>query len=290
MDLLIFTKAPSAYEPTRYKEEADKLGLKSEIVTYSDLDFIISQDGVQILWKKEAIPTPKAVIFRAAGNDDFYIPQRDYMIDWFRDKGTTVLNAETYKKWSRLDKITQHLEFQKAGLPFIDSEVFGSNERFLNNASGYPKILKKNLSSRGRDVFKISKNDEAKQLFDQGYFARTMLLQPFLKIGQDLRIIVVGGEVIGAMKRVAKPGQYLTNFSQGGMVEDYDIKSDPEALSIAKKTAKHFNLDYVGVDLMMADDGKWKVLEVNRACQFKGFELSTKVNVPLRVMKFFKIV
>ena len=55
------------------------------------------------------------------------------------------------------------------------------------------------------------------------------------------------------------------------MNSDIDIKNIE---NIATKTATHFKLDYVGVDLMMGNDNEWKVLEVNRACQFKGFEKS----------------
>jgi len=285
-DLYLFTKAPSAYEPTRYKEEGDKLGLDIQIVVYSDLDFVLTESGTRILWKGEDLVAPKAVVFRAAGNDNFYIPQRDFLIDWFLERGVKVLNAETYKTWSRLDKITQHFELQKAGLPFVESTVYGLNERLIEQTKTFPVILKKNLSSRGRDVYKLKNSIDAKYLFEQGYFARTMLLQPFLKIGQDLRVIVIGGKVIGAMKRIAQSGQFLTNFSQGGIVESYDIFSDTKALDIAQKTAKHFRLDYVGVDLMMGADGEWKILEVNRSCQFKGFEASTKINVPAKVLEF----
>lgn len=289
-DLFIFTKAPSAYEPVRYKEECDRLNISSEIVVYSDIDFIVTDKEINVLWKGKQMGLPKAAVFRAAGNDEFYIPQRDFLINWFEEHGVKVLNAATYKKWSRLDKITQHFELQKAGIPIVDSKIYGLNERLIEETTGYPKIIKKNLSSRGRDVYKVGSGDDVRAIFDQGYFARTMLLQPFLKIGQDLRIIVVGGKVIGAMKRIAQEGQYLTNFSQGGIVENYNIKGDPKALEIATKTAKHFDLDYVGVDLMMAEDGEWKVLEINRSCQFQGFEASTKINVPEKVIQFLGLI
>ncbi|MFZ5932639.1 MAG: ATP-grasp domain-containing protein [Patescibacteria group bacterium] len=288
MDLLIFTKAPSAYEPSRIFEEGRKFGLKAGIVAYSDLDFVIKNSKVMVFWQGKALPEAKMVIFRAAGGDDFYIPQRDYLIAWFNERGAKVLNAATYKKWSRLDKITQHFEFFNAGIPFIDSQVYGLNERLLSQTKSFPAIIKKNLSSRGKDVFKIEKKKDFTRLFDQGYWARTMLLQPFLKIGQDIRVIVIGGKVIGAMKRTAQPGKYLTNYSQGGIIAAYDIQKDPQAIEIAAKTAKHFLLDYVGVDLMMSDEGLWQVLEVNRACQFKGFEEATKINVPEKVINFLQ--
>jgi glutathione synthase/RimK-type ligase-like ATP-grasp enzyme len=57
---------------------------------------------------------------------------------------------------------------------------------------------------------------------------------------------------------------------------------------VAIKTAVHFDLDYVGVDLMKGNDGEWKVLEVNRACQFKGFEKAVGINVAKEVINFLE--
>lgn len=285
-DLLVFTKAFSAYEPNRFVEEALKMGLKAEIVVYSDLDLEIKKSKTIVRWKGEFLESPKMAVFRAAGGEDFYIPQRDYLIGYFENEGTKVLNAKTYERWSRLDKITQHLEFEKANLPVIDSLIFGHNDRLLADDTTYPSIIKYNLSSQGRDVFKLKRKRDKKRILRKGYFARTMLLQPFLRVGEDLRIIVVNGEILGAMKRIAKKGKYLTNYSQGGLIENYDIKSDPNAIEIAKKTVKHFDLEYVGIDLMKADSGKWQLLEINRACQFNGFETATGINVPKKVLDF----
>lgn len=285
-DLLIFTKALSAYEPNRFYQEALKMGLKAEIVVYSDLDFSLSKGKTFVQNKGKILEAPRMVVFRAAGGEDFYIPQRDYLISYFEQKGSKVLNAETYKRWSRLDKITQHFEFAKAKLPVIDSLIFGSNERLLKYNFDFPSIIKYNLSSQGRDVFKLKRKGNVRRIIRKGYFARTMLLQPFLHVGEDLRIIVIDKKILGAMKRIAKKGKYLTNYSQGGLIEEYDLKDDQKAQEIVKKTVEHFKLDYVGIDLMKSDDGEWKVLEINRACQFKGFETATGLNVPKKVIEF----
>lgn len=285
-DLLIFSKAPNAYEPNRILDEARVQGLSVETISYSDVNSIVKDDKIQINWKNDPMPKAKYVILRSAGGEGFYIPQRDFLIKWFEGQGAKVLNSKTYKLWSRLDKITQHFEFQMAGLPLIDTIVWGSNEKLIENTREFPLIIKKNLSSRGRDVFKVNNLSDIKEIFDNDYNSREMLLQPFLKLGEDLRIIVIGGEVIGAMKRTASEGKYLTNYSQGGSVENYDLEAHPEVREIAEKVAKHFELDYVGVDLMMSDEGGWKVLEVNRSCQFQGFEKATGINVPQKVLQF----
>jgi RimK family alpha-L-glutamate ligase len=100
----------------------------------------------------------------------------------------------------------------------------------------------------------------------------------------DIRVIVLGGKTLGAMKRsAAKKGEFRSNFSLGGAVETWDISDDDKAL--AEKVAKSCGLDYCGVDIIKDTDGKSYILEVNRQCQFQGFEQSTGINVAKSVVE-----
>jgi glutathione synthase/RimK-type ligase-like ATP-grasp enzyme len=56
---------------------------------------------------------------------------------------------------------------------------------------------------------------------------------------------------------------------------------------IAEKVAKVCELDYCGVDIMKDNEGRSYVLEVNRQCQFQGFEKSTGINVARLVVEMF---
>ncbi|KKP47914.1 MAG: Alpha-L-glutamate ligase, RimK family [Candidatus Woesebacteria bacterium GW2011_GWA1_33_30] len=98
----------------------------------------------------------------------------------------------------------------------------------------------------------------------------------FQKAGFDLRVIVIDSKVVGIMKRTPRSGEFLSNFSKRIIIGN-----------IAVETARRFKLDYVGVDIMLGNGNKWKVLEVNRACQFKGFEKALKINVAKEVTEFF---
>jgi len=56
---------------------------------------------------------------------------------------------------------------------------------------------------------------------------------------------------------------------------------------LAEKVAKVCGLDYCGVDIMKDENSKSYILEVNRQCQFMGFEKSTGVNVARKVVEMF---
>jgi RimK family alpha-L-glutamate ligase len=112
------------------------------------------------------------------------------------------------------------------------------------------------------------------------------LWQKCLPTRWDLRIIVLGGKAIGAMKRSAKQDEFRSNYSLGGSVEVWDLGDNDKQL--AEKVAKVCGLDYCGVDIMKDDEGNSYILEVNRQCQFKGFEESTQINVAKLVVELLR--
>lgn len=265
-DLLIFTQYPKTYGPQRIKEEAIKLGLNCKIKSYKYTDL-------------NDLPEAKYVIFREPTASKNIYDLRDKILKSYIEKGSVILNRESYLKWSILDKKTQHLEFKKGDIPAI--------AELPNNTTNYPFIVKSKLGSHGSHVFKIENKNDLDNVL-KNYKIEDLLFQEFQNSGFDLRVIVLGGRVLGIMKRTPREGEFLSNFSQGGFVSKYEGSDIPEIEKIALKTAKHFKLDYVGVDLMKGNDSIWKVLEVNRACQFKGFEQATGTNVASEVVYYLK--
>ncbi|XVH31795.1 RimK/LysX family protein [Haloferacaceae archaeon DSL9] len=91
---------------------------------------------------------------------------------------------------------------------------------------------------------------------------------------RDLRVYVVGDEIIGAMYRYAPEGDWRTNVALGGDVEDATGSMPEEAAETALYAAEVMGLDYAGVDLVEGHDG-WFVLEVNPTAGFKGLYQAT---------------
>ena len=91
---------------------------------------------------------------------------------------------------------------------------------------------------------------------------------------RDLRVYVVGDEIIGAMYRYAPEGDWRTNVALGGAVEDATDSMPNEAAETALYAADVLGLDYAGVDLIEGHDG-WYVLEVNPTAGFKGLYQAT---------------
>lgn len=267
-DLLVFTQHPKAYAPKRLCEEVKLKGSTLQVINYADLKGSTLQD----------LPEARAVVLREPDYKKDIYELRDQILKHYVSKKAKILNADSYLKWSVLDKITQHHEFEKAKIPYIP---------LLNLSDAtYPFIAKNKLGSHGDSVYKITCKKDLDKVLEK-HKIEDLLFQEFQTSGFDLRVIVLGGRVLGIMKRTPREGEFLSNFSQGGSIQKSESDAEIEKNSI--QAAEHFMLDYVGVDLMLNNNKEWVVLEVNRACQFKGFEQATGVNVASEMIEFLNI-
>lgn len=280
------------YVPERIKKEAEKQGHDVDLVLYQNLIFQINPLEVKNL----DLSQYQGLILRVAGTTrGGYIAFRNNLISYFLNQGKTCLNGRSYLRFPRLDKLEQHFYFSQAGLPVIKTLCFGKKtkkEEVIEKTVkelGLPVIAKPRFGSQGKGIYllkseeeikKFLKRKEARQYSDLGLW----LFQKYLKTGEDFRIIVFRDKILGGMRRIAQEGMVVTNYSQGGEIEPFE--SEEEQKQLALKTAKLFDLDYAGVDLIKDEKGKNYILEVNRSCQFKGFEKATGINVAGEIVKF----
>ena len=135
-----------------------------------------------------------------------------------------------------------------------------------------PLVFKPRFGSWGEDVIRC--DDEAAieemlaALRTRPWFEATGAVAQKLVAprGYDLRLVVARGRVIGAVRRVAAPGEWRTNVALGARREP--VVPSPEACEVALAAAAAIGGDLVGVDLLPADLGTWVVLEVNGAVDF----------------------
>ena len=135
-----------------------------------------------------------------------------------------------------------------------------------------PVVVKPRFGSWGRDVFVCA--DEAEliaclaSLRGRAWFERQgVLVQELVPpCGYDLRIIVAGGQVVGAIERVAAVNEWRTNIALGGSRRRSN--PPPAACALAIEAAAAIGCDLVGVDLLPDAAGDWVVLELNGAVDF----------------------
>jgi ribosomal protein S6--L-glutamate ligase len=101
--------------------------------------------------------------------------------------------------------------------------------------------------------------------------------------GWDLRVFVVGGRVLTAMRRHARGG-WRTNVAQGGRGEPARLTPEQERLALA--AAEALGAPVAGVDLLPARAGGWYVLEVNAVPGWRALAPVSGIDVAAEIVRF----
>jgi RimK family alpha-L-glutamate ligase len=137
----------------------------------------------------------------------------------------------------------------------------------------FPAVLKPRFGSWGRDVLLCRDRGELERslvaLSSRPWFRHTgALAQELIRpLGYDLRLVVAGGRVVGAAKRIAAPGEWRTNAALGASV--VGTSPPPVASTLALAAAAASGLDLAGVDLLPTGPGGFCVIELNAAVDFR---------------------
>ncbi len=103
--------------------------------------------------------------------------------------------------------------------------------------------------------------------------------------GADIRALVVDGQVVGAMKRQGKEGEFRSNLHRGGSANI--IKLDPAELKLAINAAAALKLPVCGVDMLQSSRGPL-LLEVNSTPGLEGIEGATGKNIAKNIITFIE--
>lgn len=126
----------------------------------------------------------------------------------------------------------------------------------------------------------------AKSVLDAFYGMNVnLLVQEYIEEagGADIRALVVGGEVVGAMKRQGAEGDFRSNLHQGGSATAYKLNRKEKATALA--AAKAMGLDVCGVDMIPSDRGPL-VMEVNSSPGLEGIEKATGIDVAGKIIDY----
>jgi RimK family alpha-L-glutamate ligase len=146
-------------------------------------------------------------------------------------------------------------------------------------------VVKPLFGSEGRGMMRIDDYELAWRTFRTLERTQSVLyLQQFIPHpGWDLRLFVLAGTVLAAMRRHSREG-WRTNVAQGGDAEPYTPAR--EEIDLAVRAASILGTPFAGVDLLPAPDGGWYVLEVNAVPGWRKLAEVTGIDVAETLLRW----
>jgi RimK family alpha-L-glutamate ligase len=184
-------------------------------------------------------------------------------------RGVTVLNGAPALLVAH-DKLLTARLLRRTGLPHPRTRLIAGDSPLSPLRA--PVVVKPRFGSWGLGVERC--DDEASlaallaRLPDEPWYrsqgAIVQELVPPLRF--DLRIVVACNTVIGAISRVAAPGEWRTNVALGARRRA--VTPPPDACALALAAARATGAALVGIDLLPNGRGGWVVAEINGAVEF----------------------
>lgn len=290
MTVLLITKNDrNEYETTRLVESFQSKGISARACHPDDFDLIVDHNSnTGIKYKSQDLEVPELVLCRFGAG---ILPFQLAVLRQFEQIGIPCVNQSESINIVR-DKLRTSQILAQYHLPIPKTMMvrWPIDDGLVEQQIGFPCVIKVVTGSYGEGVYLCERKRDYKKLMefiDNLGNKKTLIVQQYMnhRIGEDLRVYVVGGKVLGAMKRTAPDGDFRANITNGGTGENYPIDEQIEYMAL--ETAKVLGLDIAGIDLLFTETG-YVVCEANSNPGFIGFEKYCNVDIADRITEYIR--
>lgn len=249
------------------------------VANISDFAFTVTAQGLRISLEETSLETFDILIFRAFNKNSAL--------------ARIIARTAIQMKKTVLDQVIAERAIEgKLG----QAEIFATKNiphpktfhtlhlpaflHFLKEQS-FPFIAKPIHGQKGQGIKLVQNQEEAEKIFTAE--ARETIFQEYLPIQYDIRVFIVGGQVLGGMKRYVLEGDYRSNASLGAKTENF--APSKEMITLALEATKAFGYEVAGVDIIEHNNQLF-VLEVNDTPQWQGFKEATGINPAPFIIKY----
>jgi len=287
MNIKILSRNPKLYSTKRLVEAAEKRKHNVQVVDHLKCDLVIEKRNPNIFYKGNYIQDTDAIIPRIGASVTFY---GTAVVRQFEMMGAfSTIDSEALVRSRDKLRSLQVLTRARIGLPkTVFTNYSRDVEGVIQHVGGTPLVIKLLEGTQGLGVVLAETKNAAKSVIEafNGLQAR-VIVQEFIKEagGADIRVFVIDGHVVGAMKRQGKEGEFRSNLHQGGSAEVIELSDEEEIAAI--KAAKAMRLGVAGVDMLQSSRGPL-VLEVNSSPGLEGIEKATGKDIARKIIQYIE--
>ena len=287
MKIVVLSANPNLYSTKRLVEEGTKKKHEMLVVDHSKCDLVIEKRRPCVIYRGEEVKNVDAVIPRIGASVTFFgtavVRQFEMMKIFTATESQALVRSR--------DKLRSLQVLSRAGLG-LPKTVFSNYSRdvegIVDKVGGAPLVIKLLEGTQGLGVVLADNQNSAESILEafNGLQAR-VIVQEFIKEakGADLRVFIIDGVVVGAMKRQGKEGEFRSNLHRGGSASVIELTDEEE--NAALKAARVMGLGIAGVDMLQSERGPL-ILEVNSSPGLEGIETATGNNIARHIIKYIE--
>ncbi len=287
MNIKILSRNSSLYSTSRLIEAAKQRKHNVEVIDPLKCDLIIEKKKPSVYYRGKYLTETDAVIPRIGASITYYgtaVVRQFEMMGCF----TTTESQALVRSRDKLRSL-QILSRARLGLPKTVFTNYSRDVRdVIDHVGGAPLVIKLLEGTQGLGVVLAETINAAESVIEafNGLQAR-VIIQEFIKEakGADIRAFIIDGQVVGAMKRQGKEGEFRSNLHRGGTAEVIDLTDEEENAAI--KAAKCMGLGVAGVDMLQSARGPL-ILEVNSSPGLEGIEKATGKDIAKSVIRYIE--
>ncbi len=285
MKLAILSRGKTIYSTKRLIEAAEKRGHEVLQLDHMKCVLGIEKSKPYVYYGGKEVTGINAVIPRIGASVTFYgaaVLRQFEMMKIF-----TAVESQALVR-SR-DKLRSLQILARAGMGMPKTTFANKTkeiDQMIESVGGTPCIIKLLEGTQGIGVILAENHKAAKSVIEAFMkIDAPMLVQEFIKEakGADIRAFVVDGQVVGAMKRQAKEGEFRSNLHQGGAASVIELSDEERSTAI--KAAKKLGLGIAGVDMLQSERGSL-VMEVNSSPGLEGIEKATGLDIAGKIIEY----
>jgi len=285
--IAVLSRDGTLYSCKRLREAAVQRGHQIEILDPLSCYMNITPAASSIHYKGRQLPHYDAVIPRIGSAITFY---GTAALRQFEILGSYPLNESVAITRAR-DKLRSLQLLARQGIDLPITGIAHSPDDtsdLIDMVGGAPLVVKLVEGTQGIGVVLAETRQAAESVIDafRGLNAH-ILVQEFIAEakGCDIRCLVIGNEVVAAIERRAKAGDFRSNLHRGGQATVVEIT--PREREIALAAAQTLGLDVAGVDILRANRGPL-VMEVNASPGLEGIEKATGLDIAGRMIHWIE--
>lgn len=287
MNIVVLSRNPSLYSTQAIVDAGRKRHHYVRVLDHMFCDLLIEKEKLEIYYNFQKLENVHAVIPRIGTTATSF---GSSVIRQFEAMGIfTTLRAEALLK--ARNKLTCMQLLSGAGLGVARTGITNNLYTLpfiIDKVSTAPYIVKLATGTQGLGVILSESKSNAESIVEA--FQKTeekVLIQQFIAEakGSDIRVFVIDGQIVGAMKRQAKNGEFRSNLHRGANSEKVNLTSEEE--EVALKATEVMGLHIAGVDMLRSNAGPL-ILEVNASPGLEGIEGTTQVDIAGKIIEFIE--